>query len=64
MSQDSMTSSKSEIKQITVRWPEDFWEKASIEATKRRTSLQEIVTLAVAKYLKIEPPTTKDADAA
>lgn len=51
-----MTSPKEVIKQITVRWPEDFWESVAIEATKRRTSVQAIVTEAVSEKLQIPLP--------
>jgi len=52
-----MKSRKQTIRQVSVRWPEAFWEKASIQATKRRTSLQAIITEAVANHLGIAPPT-------
>ena len=45
-----------QIKQISIRWPEDFWETVTVEAVKRRTSVQALVTVAVAQYLGIEPP--------
>ena len=43
-------------KQITIRWPEEFWEQVTILATKRRTSVQALVTASVAKTLKIKEP--------
>lgn len=51
-----MTSTDDVIKQVTIRWPEDFWEVVSIQAKKRRTSVQAIVTESVAKFLRIAPP--------
>lgn len=58
---DIMASTEHQIKQLTIRWPEDFWEAVSIEATKRRTSVQAIVTESVSRFLKIAAP---KADAA
>jgi predicted HicB family RNase H-like nuclease len=58
-----MTPSKEPIKQVTIRWSEDFWEQVSIAATKRRTSVQAIVTEAVAKLLGIAPPDSDQAAA-
>lgn len=58
-SSDSKTSimkQRQPTKQITIRWPEDFWEHVAIEATKRRTSVQAIVTESVAKNLGMPIP--------
>lgn len=62
--QDTMTSksqdeSKPVVRALTVRWPEDFWEIVSIEATKRRTTTQAIITEAVRQYLGL--PTTSES---
>lgn len=59
-----MTSDKQEIKQFSVRWPADFWEKVSIATIKARTSLQALVTRAVAKELGIDPPAESDDSSA
>lgn len=56
-----MPPTKDAIKQVTIRWPEDFWEAVAIEATKRRTSVQAIVTEAVSRYLKIAAPKSEAA---
>ena len=61
-----MTPSRepNKIKQFSIRWPEDFWEAVSIAAIRGRTSIQQIVTKAVAKDLNIPTPTTGDEEAA
>lgn len=53
---DSMTPQEAGIKRLSLRWPEGFWETVSIEATKRRTSLQALITDAVAEKLGLEIP--------
>lgn len=50
---DSMTANEQGVKRVSLRWSESFWEAVSIEATKRRTSIQAIATEAVAAYLGI-----------
>jgi predicted HicB family RNase H-like nuclease len=51
-----MTSGNAGVKQITIRWVPQFWEAVSIAATKRRTSVQALVTEAVAEKLGIPLP--------
>jgi len=60
MTHESIPARKQEIKQVSIRWPDDFWEKVSIASTKGRTSIQAIVTEAVAKHLGIDPPAESD----
>lgn len=51
-----MTSNDEQIKQVTVRWPESFWDRAKIAAHRKRTSLQHALTFGCAAFLEIEPP--------
>ncbi len=50
---DSMTSQEPGVKRVTIRWSLDFWEAVAIAATKRRTSVQVLVTEAIADKLGI-----------
>jgi predicted HicB family RNase H-like nuclease len=59
-----MAANKEQIKQVTIRWPEDFWEAVSIAATKRRTSVQALVTEAISHKLDIPMPDTESSSAA
>lgn len=59
-----MTPSETGVKRITIRWSEDFWEAVSIAATKRRTSVQAIVTEAVSEKLGIAYPSDENASSA
>lgn len=58
-----MTPRDTEVKRVTIRWTDSFWEAVSIEATKRRTSVQALVTEAISEKLSIPLPSV-DADAA
>lgn len=57
-----MTSNNEQIKQLSVRWPESFWDAAKIAAHKQRISLQRALTLGCAAYLGIEPPAALDGE--
>lgn len=50
-----------QIRQITIRWPDSFWETVTIAATKRRTSVQALVTESVAAELGIAAPGAAEA---
>jgi predicted HicB family RNase H-like nuclease len=56
---DIMTATRESIKprssskQITVRWPDKFWERVAIAATRTRTSMQALVTQAVEERLVV-----------
>jgi len=41
-----------EIVRTTIRVPQELWDKAKIRAVKERISLQEMVIVALAAYLK------------
>lgn len=52
-----MTSKPEIIKQLTLRWPEYFWEAVKIAALTQRTSSHALITEAVADKLGIPVPT-------
>ena len=52
------------IKRISLRWTDEFWETVSIAAIKRHTSVQALVTEAVAATLGIPVPGEPAEDAA
>lgn len=64
MTLSSTPSNGPGLKQITIRWDEDFWEFVSIESTKRRTSVQALVTEAVRKYLGLPEASDSSEQAA
>jgi predicted HicB family RNase H-like nuclease len=57
-----MKPSKEPIKAFPIRWPESFWEAVSIEAKRRRTSLQQLCTEAVSEKLGIPFPAPAESE--
>lgn len=51
------------LKSVSLRWPESLWEAVTIAATRKRTTLQALITEAVCEKLGI-PIEESEPDAA
>ena len=54
--QDNMTDQTKDLKNITVRVPEEFWDRAKMAVHAKRTTLQQSAIDGMCLILNLDPP--------